>query len=167
MIDPTALDILKNAILLERRGKAFYAEVAARTSSPAVKDFFGMMAEEEDRHIQVLSDQYRAVQGRGAFVPSGAEGEGSGSFATAVLNDRLKKEISAASFEAASIAAAMTLERNAVRLYADRARAAPDAQERALYQWLAEWETEHLEFLSRVEHEVTEAVWNDNHFWPL
>ena len=125
------------------------------------------MADEEEKHIQVLSDQFRAVQGRGAFVPLGTDDELSESFATAVLSDRLKKDISAAGFEAAAVAAAMTLERDAVRLYTTRAEAALDVQEKELYQWLADWETGHLEFLSRVEHEITEAVWNDNHFWPL
>ena len=47
MDDKTALDILKSAILLEKRGKAFYEKVAEQTPSEAAKRFFDMMAEEE------------------------------------------------------------------------------------------------------------------------
>ena len=36
-----------------------------------------------------------------------------------------------------------------------------------LLQLLAGWEREHLDFLTRVDRAVVEAVWNDNHFWPL
>lgn len=167
MTDATALDILKNAILLEKRGRAFYSRVADQASAPAVKDFFGMMADEEDKHVAVLSAQYRTYRGKGAFAEGNWEEKASAGFSSEILSERLKREISAADFEAAAIAAALSMERNAVRFYGDRAAAATDPQEKALYEWLSEWETEHLEFLARVEREVTEAIWNDAHFWPL
>jgi hypothetical protein len=43
MGESTALNILKNAILLERRGKAFHSKIANETDSDAVKRFFGMI----------------------------------------------------------------------------------------------------------------------------
>jgi rubrerythrin len=166
MTDQTALDILKNSILLELRGRAFYSKMADQASSSAVREFFGMMAEEEEKHVKVLSEQYRTFQRVGSFVVGEEDDKGSASFASTVFSDQLKREISAASFEAAAIAAALSLERNAVRLYSERSQSAGDPGERALYQWLADWETEHLDFLSRIDREVTEAIWNDNHFWP-
>jgi rubrerythrin len=167
MDESTALDILKSAILLERRGKAFYTRVAEQTSIQAVKDFFGMMADEEDEHVQILSDQYRAYQGTGAFVAVAADDHPSGAFASAILSERLKREVSAADFEAAAIAAAMSMERDAIRAYSERAESAADAGEKALYRWLADWEKEHLDFLARVDRQITEAAWNDAGFWPM
>lgn len=166
MEDKTALDILKDALLLERRGKAFYAKVAEQAAAPAVKEFFGRMAEEEDRHIEVLSDQYRHYQRRGAFSPPAGE-QAAGTLVPAILGERLQREIAAAAFEAAAISAAMAMERNAIRLYSERSQAATDPEEKALYHWLAAWEREHLDFLTQVDRAVVEAVWNDNHFWPL
>ena len=84
-----------------------------------------------------------------------------------MLTERVKNEIAAADFEAAAIAAALSMERNAVRAYSERAEAATDPEEKALYRWLAAWETEHLEFLAKVDRELIEEVWNDSHFWPL
>ena len=52
------LDILKNAILMERQGKAFYQHVAIMTQSDAVRNIFAFMAKEEQLHIEQLSDQY-------------------------------------------------------------------------------------------------------------
>lgn len=47
-------DILKTAILLELRGKAFYTATARQAQSEAVRKIFTMMANEEDAHIQYL-----------------------------------------------------------------------------------------------------------------
>ncbi len=167
MDETKALDILKHALLMERRGKAFYGKMAEQAAAPAVREFFGMMAEEEDKHIEILSAQYRAYRERGAFDPAPRQDSPSDDFASQILSDRLKQQIEAATFEAAAIAAAMTMERDAIRVYGARAKAATDPEEKVLYQWLADWEAEHLEFLTRVDRELIEEIWNDNHFWPL
>jgi hypothetical protein len=54
------------------------------------------------------------------------------------------------------------MEKNAIQVYARRAAEAQDATERSFYEWLAKWETEHLNFLSRLDKEITEAIWYDN-----
>ena len=163
----TALDILKNALLLERRGKAFYQKVAEQTARPAVREFFTLMAEEEEKHIQVLSEQFRAYREKGTFAAGTRDHKPSPDLASAVLSERVKGEIAAADFEAAAIAAALSMERTAVRAYSERAETATDPEEKALYRWLADWETEHLDFLAKIDRELIEEVWNDNHFWPL
>jgi len=48
-------DILKEAILLEQRGKAFYTNIASMTKSEAVRRIFSLIADEEDQHILFLS----------------------------------------------------------------------------------------------------------------
>ena len=60
MDENKTLDILKKAILLEKRGKSFYATVASQTNKEAVRRFFKQMAEEEDNHIRVLSEQFKS-----------------------------------------------------------------------------------------------------------
>ncbi|MCK7507656.1 MAG: hypothetical protein MZV70_28840 [Desulfobacterales bacterium] len=56
--------------------------------------------------------------------------------------------MSAADFEAAAVAAAMSMEKNAIEIYSRRAAEAQDPDEKALYDWLAKWETAHLDFLA-------------------
>ena len=163
----TPLDILKSAVLLERRGSAFYQKVAKDTESPAVREFFTMMAEEEKRHIQVLSEQAKHFQKTGKFSPSTVKDDESSQVASRVLSQELKEQIAAAGFEAAAVAAAMAMEERSIRLYSDRADATDDPEEKQLYQWLAEWESEHLQFLAGIDREVTEKVWFDNSFWPF
>ncbi len=167
MTENTTEDILKSAILLEKRGRAFYKSIAKQTEHAAVSEFFNMMATEEEMHVAMLTEQYRSYQESGRFKSTeyGDDAAFSG-VAAKVLSDKLKKEISAADFEAAAISAAMSMEQGAIDLYSGRARDAVDENEKALYTWLADWERGHLTFLAEVDQELREEVWNDNSFWP-
>ncbi len=166
MSTPKTLEILKSALLLEMRGKAFYENAADSTQDPSVKEFFVKLAEDEISHVQILSEQYKAFKKDGKFagLPQDSSHE---SVANAVLTDTLKKRIVGAGFESAAISAAMGMEERAINLYSQRADEASDPEEKALYKWLAEWETQHLEFLADIDRQVTETLWNDNSFWPF
>ena len=72
-----------------------------------------------------------------------------------------------AGFEVAAISAAMSMEERAIRLYAERAESAADPEEKAMYAWLASWEKEHLDYLSKIDRELTEGIWLDSQFWPF
>ena len=164
MSEDKSLKILKQAILL---GMSFYQTAAGQTDSPAVRSFFNTMAEEEVRHIQILSDQFKSYQQNGTFLPSDTAESTIDGVADGVLTGELRKRISAADFEAAAISAAMAMEERAIKLYASRSETAEDPEEKALYRWLAGWETTHLEVLSDLDRTLTEQIWNDNSFWPF
>ena len=166
MSTPTALEILKSALLLELRGKSFYEKAADSAEDQTVKEFFVKLAEDEISHVQILSEQYKSYKKNGSFVEVERNASNE-SVADAVLTDALKQRIAGAGFESAAISAAMGMEERAIKLYSQRAKASTDPQEKALYTWLAEWETQHLEFLAAIDKEVTEALWNDNSFWPF
>jgi rubrerythrin len=167
MSEDRATEILKSAILLEKRGQAFYAKVAEQASEDAVKRFFNLMAEEEGSHVRVLSDKFKSYMKHQKF-DSGDYSERPGfESASRVLTADLKAQISAADFEAAAIAAAMAMEKNAIQVYSRRAAEAGDANEKAFYDWLAKWEAQHLDFLARLDKELTEEIWFDNQFWPF
>ena len=125
------VDILKNAILLERRGKAFYKKVADQSTNPAVKDFFEMMADEEAKHIKILADQFQSYHTEQRFVPLGIEDKHASNLDTKILNREMMAEIAAAGFEAAAIAAAIAMEERAIKLYAERALSASDPEEKS------------------------------------
>jgi rubrerythrin len=167
MENKTAIDILKEAILLERRGKAFYSNVAEKSDSEAAKKIFNMMAEEEDEHIKFLSRQFAHYMKTNEFLKTEHHEEASDDVAMKVLTDDIKKQITAASFEAAAISAAMDFETRAVKVYSDRAASATDVNEKALYKMLADWETGHQHILHQLNEELKEDIWNDNNFWPF
>jgi len=164
----TATDILKEAILLERRGKAFYSNVAEKSDSESAKKIFQMMAEEEDEHIKFLSEQFKHYEKTKEFLsPQGYEEPSEDEVALKVLTENMKKEINAASFEAAAISAAIDFETRAVKIYSDRAEEAIDPNEKELYRMLAEWEMGHQKMLHELNEELKQDIWNDNNFWPF
>jgi len=167
MPDMHALNILKEAILLERRGCAFYQKAAAQTQSAAVREFFETMAEEELRHIEILGAQFKAYADTGQFQALDSRIADSRPLAEQILSEELKQQIAGAGFEAAAISAAILMEERAIKLYGERAQIAADDQEQALYRWLAEWERGHLAFLVDLDREVRDRIWNDNQFWPF
>ncbi len=164
----SATDILKEAILLERRGKAFYSNIAEKTNSEAVKKVFTMMAEEEDDHIKFLSRQFKSYVNDHKFIENEAPAEDPNEETVLkILSKDIKKQISAASFEAAAISAAIDFETRAVKVYSDRAEEATDPKEKEMYQMLADWEKGHHHFLHRLNEDLKEEIWNDNQFWPF
>lgn len=160
------IDILKNAILLEKRGEAFYRRISEQTDNAAVQEFFRFMAREETQHVAILSGQFRNFRQNGK-IDAAMHDKCDVEVASQVLNTALKAKLSSVGFEAAAISAAMAMEQRAIALYSQRARETEDAQEKSLYQWLANWEGEHLRMLSDLDRELTERVWNDSQFWPF
>ncbi|MFZ5515015.1 MAG: ferritin-like domain-containing protein [Candidatus Zhuqueibacterota bacterium] len=166
MAEAKVLDILKGAILLEKKGKVFYEKTAAQTESAAVREVFETMAKEEDHHVEILTNQFESYRknGRLAALKYNASPE---PVSNAVLTRQIRDEIHASSYEAAAISAAMAMEDKAVAYYSGRAHATDDAEEKRLYEWLAIWEKTHLQFLSDIDKELQQNVWYDNQFWPM
>jgi rubrerythrin len=163
----SAEDILKTAILLERRGKAFYTTVARDTESEAVRKIFTMMAKDEDEHIEFLSRQFAEYEKTGKFTKNDFETPVDDTEAAMILSAQVKKEVSAADFEAAAISAAMDFESHAVEVYQGRADEATDPNEKEMYQMLADWERTHYRMLDRLNEDLKEQIWYDNKFWPF
>jgi rubrerythrin len=159
-----SLDTIKGAILLEKRGIAFYKSSAAATSSKAVAQLFRTLSEEEVKHQAWLERIFveMATEGRTTGFPVDAHDP----MLAEVFTEALKKEIGAASYEAAAISAAMALEQRAVDYYSKGAEGAGDPGCRKLFTILADWEKTHMELLARLDRELQTSIWNDNAFWP-
>jgi rubrerythrin len=163
----SAEDILKTAILLELRGKAFYTTAAGQSKSEAVRMIFTMMAEEEVAHVEFLSRQFAEYEKSGKFARNEMEKPVDDTEAAMILSERVKKEISAAGFEAAAISAAIDFENRAMEVYQGRANETADPNEKEMYQMLADWERTHFRLLHKLNEDLKEQVWHDNNFWPF
>ena len=161
----TALEILKTALLLERQGKAFYTQAARNSESKSAKKIFEDMAEEENEHIEFLTKQAQNYVKNHRFIAPDIRPEESAN--SEILTQQIKKEINAASFEAAAISAAINFENKAIEVYTTRAKEATSIEEKAVYTTLAEWERGHHHLLHRLSEDLKEDIWNDNNFWPF
>jgi rubrerythrin len=163
----SAVDILKEAILLERRGKAFYTTAARQTQSEAARKIFEMMAAEEDEHIEFLSKQFVHYDLHKEFMKTDHTVVEDDATVMLILSEEIKSQVNAAGFEAAAISAAMDFETRAVQIYSDRAASATDPNEKDMYQMLADWEKGHHYWLHKINEDLKEQVWYDNNFWPF
>lgn len=160
-----ALSILKDAILGEKRGEVFYETVAKQTENEGVRDFFLSMAEDEKYHQEILAEQYKNFSSKKAFLPP--QTKEASKLAVDILKPEVMNAISAASYEASAISAAMLMEKNAITAYTERAKETDDKSEKDLYTWLATWEESHLDDLVQLDNQLREKVWYDNNFWPM
>jgi len=163
-----SLEILKEALLLEKRGKSFYSRVAEHTQHNSVREFFSLMAEEEQGHIEILHGQYKALKDSGKFSANSFSTDSDPlKTASEVIDSEIARLISGADYESAAISAAISMEEKAIKVYSERAESASDDEERTLYRWLADWERNHLHRLLEIDRNVTEKIWLDNSFWPF
>lgn len=167
MKNDKAIEILKQAILLEKRGYSFYATVAEQTKDPDIRNIFIIMAEEETAHVKFLSEQFAHYDKNHEFLKVNLPDLANEKIAHLVLSEEIKKKISAAGFEAAAIAAAIDMEKRAIEIYSAQAAQSSDQNEKDLFSWLADWEKTHLSVLSKLDNDLKERIWMDNQFWPF
>jgi rubrerythrin len=161
------LTILKNAFLIERKGKNLYEKARDHAKDDSVKAFFNDLANDEQEHMDILEKQFKAFMKDGKFMAGGFENDASLVQAPDILDQTLKDKIDSAGFEATAITAAISFEQKAVNMYSNRAKEATDPEEINMYNWLSVWETSHLKKLIALEESLIENVWHDNNFWPF
>ena len=61
----------------------------------------------------------------------------------------------------------MTLETNAIQYFSDAAENTSENEVREFYQFLADWEKEHLETLRSLYNGVRQDFWSDGGFSPF
>ncbi len=166
MSENQILEILKGAILLEHKGKALYESVIRASQVQEVKDLFSMLAREEEKHIEVLNKQYSLIYKGEDFDVSDIR-DLHGETLEAVLSDKIKENISGAGYEAAVISAALEFEKKSVEYYSDQTSKARSEDAKKLFEWLTDWEKDHMMMLARIDDELKEKIWFDNKFWPL
>jgi len=167
MENQKTLDILKMAILMEKRGFAFYTKVAEQATDPEIKDIFSTMAAEETTHVKFLSDQFLSLEKNQKFESVNLPAIAADRIANMILSEEVKQKINAAGFEAAAISAAIDMEKNAIEVYSQQAASSTDPNEQKLFSWLADWEKGHLKVLNDLDNELKEKIWFDNQFWPF
>ncbi|MFO7873613.1 MAG: ferritin family protein [Bacteroidales bacterium] len=161
-------DILKQAIIMEHRGKALYEQVAEQTGNEEVRKIFRIMADEEQTHIDFLQKQLSHYNSKGIFDKNDLENApGHDVIANTILTDKMVEDISGSGFEAAAISAAIDMENKSVEVYANRAAETADPNEKELFEWLADWEKGHHKLLIDLDRQLTEKIWYDNNFWPF
>ena len=153
-----AVDPVQYAIQMEHDGEVFYSEAAANTQNPLGKQMFESLAADERRHGQIV----RAIaEGMGAAMEGDMPKQRLVTLFSQ-LGSQLAAELGAEPDDSKVIEKAIDMEQASVQLYQEQAGKAQAEAHRALYQRLAQEESQHIEILRN-----TLAYLNDTGHWFL
>lgn len=162
------VDILRKAYQIEVDGYTFYSMTADRADKPAVQDLFGQLAQDEVQHQAFLRAVMRNFHDKGVEAFSmGIVVPDLSAFSNKVFTERFREQAEGAAFEMAALSVGMTLEKNAVSYFSGAASAATEDEVRKFYQFLADWEQQHLSALQSLGETIRSDFWEKSGFAPF
>ena len=162
------LDVLRKAYQIEVDGYTFYSMTADRADKPAVQELFGRLAQDEVQHqafLRQVANRFDA-DGVKAFDVVGKIPELK-AFGERIFSDRFREQAEGAAFEMAAVSVGMTLEKNALAYFAGAAKQATEVEVRTFYQYLADWEQQHLDALQGLHESIRADFWDKTGFTPF
>ena len=161
------LEAIKTAIITELRGMEIYQAAAERTTDPAAKQMFKQLAEDERHHKAFLERNFKSILERGEWeVPATPENL-SPLDDSNIINPDFLRRVKGGAFEMAVVAAGAELELSAINYYKKAASDCPDEESAKVFQFLADWEGEHLRYLSDLELRLKDEYFASIGFSPF
>ena len=161
------IDILRKAYQIEVDGYTFYSMTADRADKPAVQELFGKLAQDEEQHQAFLRSVMRNYHDKGIEAFSmGIILPDLRAFSDKVFTSRFREQAEGAAFEMAALSVGMTLEKNAVAYFSGAVLNAADAEVRQFYQFLTDWEQQHLDALQSLCETIRGDFWEKGGFSP-
>jgi rubrerythrin len=161
------IQAVKDAVMVEIKGKELYTHAATQTADPAARALFEVLAKDEEDHVRILQNQYRSLMEAGKLDLSDVHPAEVDHGSHDVIDDNFKKSLKRGTFEMAVIGIGCDLERKAIQYYKEHAAKAEDPDLKQLFQWLVEWEDGHLEQLLELEKYYQDAYWSEQGFSPM
>jgi len=161
-------EILRKAYQIEVDGYTFYSMAADRASKPAVQELFDKLARDEIQHKAYLQGVMGSYEDKGieAFNIHRRDPDLQ-SFSSTIFTEEFKRQVHGAELELGVLSIGMTLESNAIRYFSGAAENAAEEEVREFYQFLADWEQQHLEALQSLYNGVRQDFWSDGGFAPF
>ena len=161
------LEILRKAYQIEVDGYTFYSMTADRASKPAVQELFDKLARDEVQHKAYLQSVIGSYQEKGlAAFNVNLRDPDLRAFTASIFTEEFKKQAHGADFELGALSIGMTLETNAIKYFSGAAENTAEKEVREFYEFLADWERQHLEALQALYNGVRQDFWSDSGFSP-
>jgi rubrerythrin len=160
-------EALKDALMVEIKGRQLYQHAAAEAKSPGVKELFQQLADDEEQHFAILNEQLESLTKNGKLDVAALEQTEVDKGARTVVTDDFVKSLKAGEFEMAVIGIGSDLEARAVSYYRERAGAVDDPDLKTLFRKLEKWEVVHLDQLEKLEALYKEAYWAERGYSPM
>jgi rubrerythrin len=148
-MSPKQIDILNNAIEFEQEGKDYYAKAMGKTSHGQARAMFRTLMEQEDSHIKILREIHASLSKEGKWPARTTLALQQLDFKRLFTEAKKKMgdTLDIATDELEVLKLAMELEARGKTMYAEAAAQAKDANEKSLYERLAQEEGKHYDFI--------------------
>ncbi len=164
------LEIVKRAIRVENDGYQFYRLAEEKTRDPKGKEVFASLAKDETNHMQILKSLYERVKEEKEFKFDEVKDMKHILETTSespIFSEEFKDRLSQSQFEMSALSIGILLEKNAIDFYKKSARQAEEPDMKMLFDYLADWEGEHLRALVNQQKLVQEDYWTEARFYPF
>ena len=162
-----AIEGLKVALQTELNGIEFYRTAAEKTDDAKGKRAFQILAEDEMKHYNALQQQYKSIieankwQNLDLGKASAFEGE------SPIFSREIKERVKGRHFEVTALSIGALLEKNSIDFYRKMKEKSDDPAAKELFGQLEQWETIHLQAITRQLDLIKEDYWNEQRFTPL
>ena len=162
------LDILRKAYQIEVDGYTFYSMTAERAEKEAVQELFTKLAEDEIQHQAFRRSIAGVYSSKGveAFTLN-LRSPDLRAITQAVFTGKFREQAAGAEFEMGVLSIGMTLETNAIGYFSTAAKNASEPEVKKFYQFLADWEKQHLEALRTLYNSVRTDFFAAGSFSPF
>jgi rubrerythrin len=160
----TALEALQQAMKIEKEGLEFYNRAVQQTNDPRGQEMFRSLAQDEELHLRIVSQQYQALSESGEWVPSDELGETDVDLDQPLLFPAgwqgVERAIRPDASDREALLFALDIEHRNYEMYRESARVMEDPQGRDMYRRLAGAEQNHFNLVMlNYEHLNTAGGW--------
>lgn len=148
------IEILRSAIRMEVEGERFFSNAATRMKYPRTKDMFASLAKQERRHIRVLDEELKRVQGGVGWVsPSSVKGEAASGDSVFREAEQASGPLDPKAGELEVLKLGMEVEKKSMEYYRRASTEIDNAKAREVFNWLVGEEAGHLAIL-KAEYDI-------------
>ena len=164
------LEVVKKAIRVENDGYQFYRVAEEKTEDPKGKEVFASLAKDETNHMQILKSLYQSIKEEGEYkfdeikdmkhiLETTSE--------SPIFSKEFKERTEQIQFEMAALSVGILLEKNSIEFYKKSAQESEDKDVKMLFNYLADWEGEHLRVLVQQQKFLQQDYWTEARFYPF
>lgn len=143
-----SLEIIQTAMNLEKEGREYYRTAAKKTKDPKGKDFFLMLAKDEEEHMALFTMIYQSLREKGTWgsLPAGQLTKRKVQ-STSIFNKKEAGETKADVGDIKAVEIAIGKEKNAIDFFSQSIDKVDEKDAKALLKELVEIEEGHLNLL--------------------
>ncbi|MFW5711964.1 MAG: ferritin-like domain-containing protein [Spirochaetia bacterium] len=140
----------ETAIKGEMEGRELYKAAAEKTDDQKAKDVFQMLADEEQSHLDTLvklANEYQ--EGKDVSIPELPKPTSFEDAESPIFTREFKDKVTDKHFEMATLSIGIKLELESEKFYKEMAQSADQPKLKEFFNYLADWEKGHYDYLNK------------------